>query len=138
MEDVYKTTDITNRHNEKGEEILNPTPMQPPVGYRAQPSLIETIREQIRQHHLLLADTEIDTEEEADDFDVPDDDFPPDPETKWENDNIPSLRETRQRLALLEEEERNYITQSSSKNAQEKAPTPKLDPVTLRQPTLDD
>lgn len=130
MEDVFKTTDITNRHNENGEEILNPTPMQPPVGYKPQPSLIETIREQVRQHHLLLADQEIDTEEEADDFDIDDD--PADPHSKWENDNIPSLREARQRLALLEEEERNYITQSSSKNAQQNneqknTPEPLLD-----------
>lgn len=119
MEDVYKTTDITNRHNENGEEILNPTPMQPPVGYKPQPSLIETIREQVRQHHLLLADQEIDTEEEADDFDIEDD--APDPHSKWENDNIPSLREARQRLSLLEEEERNYITQASHKQSQNEA-----------------
>lgn len=113
MEDVYKTTDINTRHNDAGEEILNPTPMQPPVGYKAQPSLIETIRQQVRAHHLLLADEEIDTEEEADDFDIADD--PPDIESKWENDNVPTLREARQRLALLEAHEKEYVTQADAK-----------------------
>lgn len=48
LEDVYKTTDKTNRHNEEGHEILNPTPMQPPLGYKPQLSLAEQIRLQVR------------------------------------------------------------------------------------------
>lgn len=126
MEEVYRTTNRDNRHNAKGEEILNDTPMQPPVGYKPQPSLIETIREQVRAHYLLLADEEIDTEEEADDFDIPDD--PIDPHSPWENDNIPSLKEARQRLSELEEEEKTYVTQATAKKAQTVI-TPADDPL---------
>jgi len=102
--DVYRTTDKHNRHNEDGQEILNPTPMQPPVGYKAQPSLIETVRQQVRQlKH--LEDNEPETEEEADDFEIEDD---PAIHSRWENDMIPSIKETRKRLRQLEAEEKLY------------------------------
>lgn len=102
MEDNYKTTDKYNRYGEKGRvEELNPTPMQPPLGYVAQPSLAQQIREQI-QAMRRLEDNEPESEEEADDFDIPDD--PPDPESRWENDNIPSLAATRKYLIALEKE----------------------------------
>lgn len=127
MEDVYRTTDITNRFNEKGEEILNPTPMQPPVGYVPRDSIVETVRQQVLAHYRLLADAEIDTEEEADDFDIPDDDGTPVMESKWENDNIPSLREARQRLSQLSDLEKAYVTQSDAKKAQT-ANAPGADP----------
>lgn len=100
MEDNFKTTDKYNRYGEKGRvEELNPTPMQPPLGYISQPSLAQQIREQIRalKH---LEDDEPETEEEADDFDISDD--PPDPQSRWENDNIPSLAATRRKLIDLE------------------------------------
>lgn len=108
MDDVYKTTDRANRFNENGEEVLNPTPLQPPVGYRAQPSLIETIRAQVRAHHYATLDMEPETEEEADDFDIPDD--PADPQSRWENDMIPSIKETRARIKELEAQERLYAS----------------------------
>lgn len=102
MEDVYKTTDKWNRFNESGHEELNPTPMQPPLGYVRQPSLSEQIRQQI-QTLRRLEDHEPESEEEADDFDIPDD--PPDIHSRWENDNIPSLKETRARMRELEKAE---------------------------------
>jgi len=105
-EDVYKTTDINNRHDEFGREVLNPTPVQPPVGYKKQPSILDTIREQIRAHHLSNIDMEPETEEEADDFDIDED--PPDYQSRWENDTIPSIKETRARLRELERQERLY------------------------------
>lgn len=120
MEDVYRTTDRENRHDINGQEHLNPTPMQPPVGYKAQPSLIETIREQVRAYHLLQNSEEVDTEEEADDFDIPDD--PIDPESKWENDHIPTLKEARERLSQLEELEKSYLSQSDRKDITANAP----------------
>lgn len=124
MDNVYKTTDIQNRHNDKGEEILNPTPMQPPVGYKKQPSLLDTIREQVRAYHQSNIDMEPETEEEADDFDIPDD--PIDPHSRWENDNIPSIKETRARIKALEEQERRYRTQSDAvqENAQARESAP--------------
>lgn len=104
------TTDHTNRHNEFGHEVLNPTPMQPPVGYKPIPSLLDTIREQIRAHHLSTIDMDPETEEEADDFDIPDD--PVDPQSRWENDTIPSLKEMKARRERLEEELRNLEAQN--------------------------
>jgi len=104
MEDVYKTTDKANRFNADGHEILNPTPMQPPLGYKKTPSLAEQIRQQVRQLKN-LEDMEPETEEEADDFDITDD---PQPHSRWENDMIPSIKETRARIRELEKQERRY------------------------------
>lgn len=103
-DDVYRTTDKRNRFTENGEEVLNPTPMQPPLGYKKQLSLAEQIRQQVRQlKH--LDDNEPETEEEADDFEIEDDPAPP---SRWENDLIPSIKETRQRARALEEAARLY------------------------------
>ncbi|UDN67565.1 hypothetical protein [robinz microvirus RP_45] len=108
--DVYKTTDKNNRFSDDNKEILNPTPMQPPLGYKAAPSLVEQIRQQVRQFKH-LDDNEPETEEDADDFEIDDD---PQPESRWENDMIPSIKETRARLRALVAEEKLYA----------KAPTP--------------
>lgn len=104
MDDVFKTTDKHNRFNVDGHEILNPTPMQPPLGYKATLSLAEQIRQQVRAFKA-LDDTEPESEEEADDFEVDDD---PQPESRWENDMIPSIKETRARARLLEAQAKLY------------------------------
>lgn len=104
MEDVYKTTDKHNRFTEDGREVLNPTPMQPPLGYKKLPSIAEQIREQIATMRR-LEDNEPETEEEADDFDIEDD---PAPESRWENDLVPSIKETRARIRALELEEKRF------------------------------
>lgn len=102
--DEYKTTDKDNRFDENGREVLNPTPMQPPLGYKKAPSLAEQIRQQVlAMRH--LQDDEPETEEEADDFEIEDD---PVIESRWENDMIPSIKESRKRLRELEEAERLY------------------------------
>lgn len=102
MEDVFKTTDKYNRFDENGMEILNPTPMQPPLGYKPLPSLVEQIRQQVRQlKH--LDDMEPESEEDADDFEIDDD---PIPQSRWENDMIPSIKESRARLRALEAQEK--------------------------------
>lgn len=106
MEDVFKTTDRKNRFDANGGEVLNPTPMQPPLNYKKQPSLLETVREQVRAAAMLQLNMEPETEEEADDFDIPDD--PVDPHSRWENDMIPSIKETRARLRELEAQERLF------------------------------
>lgn len=110
MDDVFKTTDKSNRFSEENHEILNPTPMQPPLGYKSAPSLVEQIRQQVRalKH---LDDLEPETEEEADDFEIDDD---PAPESRWENDMIPSIKETRKRMRELEEEARRFAAPPSA------------------------
>lgn len=102
--DVYRTTDKENRFDPYGREILNPTPMQPPLGYKPVPSLAEQVRQQIRAYKH-LDDNEPETEEEADDFEIEDDPMPP---SRWENDLIPSIKETRARLRALEAQSKLY------------------------------
>lgn len=122
MEDVYKTTDKYNRFDENGHEILNPTPMQPPLGFKPIPSLVEQIRMQVRQlKH--LDDMEPETEEEADDFEIDDD---PTPQSRWENDMIPSIKETRARIRALEEQERRYAAppQAAQPSTPQATPSP--------------
>lgn len=62
------------RQTPNGEEMPDPVPMQPPLGYIKQPSMIEHVRNMIRSEQLrqeaLAAGFE--SFEEADDFDVPD------------------------------------------------------------------
>lgn len=58
-----------------GEEIPDPVPLAPPLGFIEQPSMIDHVRnmirsEQLRQAALASGD---ETFEEADDFDIPDD-----------------------------------------------------------------
>lgn len=130
--DVYKTTDKLNRFDEHGREILNPTPMQPPLGYRAQPSLAEQIRQHIRSMKH-LEDDEPETEEEADDFDIEDD---PIIESRWENDMVPSIKEVRARGKLLEQEARKYAQPPANKQPEPKPAEeePEPEPLQSREP----
>lgn len=61
-----------------GREVLDPTPMAPPIGYRPQATMVDIIHAQIRSAQLAKEAQEagFETFEEADDFDV-DDDFDP-------------------------------------------------------------
>lgn len=64
-----------NKHDENGFEITDPTPMQPPLGYKKSLSLSEQIAQQVRIQSLrMLEDMRVEeTAEEADDFNVGDD-----------------------------------------------------------------
>lgn len=67
-------------------EIPDPTPMAPPIGYKKQPSMQELIRDMIKNERIAseLASAGVETFEEADDFEIPDD--PVDPSTPYEAD----------------------------------------------------
>lgn len=104
MEDQYKTTDKFNRFAEGNKEVLNPTPHQPALNYKARPSLADQVRQQIATMRA-MEDNEPETEEDADDFEIDDD---PVMESRWENDMIPSIKESRARMRELEEQERLY------------------------------
>lgn len=56
-------------------ESPDPTPLAPPVGYKAAPSLAEQIREMVRSERLAreVAEAGYETFEESDDFEVDDD-----------------------------------------------------------------
>lgn len=90
------------RHTEEGLEVLDPNPMQPPLGYKRTLSLHEQIAQQVRIAKLqLLDDMNLEeTDEEADDFEVGDDYEPLSP---YENDHIPSVKELKKRAKELNE-----------------------------------
>lgn len=75
---------VTSEIDDDGNELPDPVPMSPPVGYRREPTLGEMIQQFVRSEQLRAqAEAEgFDTFEEADDFDIPDD--PLDPLTPWE------------------------------------------------------
>lgn len=84
-----------------GREIPDPRPMQPPIGYKKQPSMFELIREATaREVALYAANREPESLEESEDFDV-DDDY--DPTSPWENDFDPPWSEVRQAIAEARE-----------------------------------
>lgn len=66
-----------------GRELPNPTPLQPAVGHKKHKTIAETVREAIRQASLEAAQHGYDSEEDANDFDIDEDD---DPHSPWEND----------------------------------------------------
>lgn len=62
-----------------GTPALDPVPLAPPIGYKKQPSMVEIVRDMVRSEKLRVAALESGSEtfEEADDFDIPDDDMMP-------------------------------------------------------------
>lgn len=107
-----------DRHNENGEEILDPVPMQPPVGYKKTLSLAEQIRQQVRLHKMELEDNSIqETEEEADDFEVGED---YEPLSKYENDHIPSVKQLKQKAKEINAARERAIREKAIKEYEEK------------------
>lgn len=84
------------KHTAEGFEITDPTPMQPPLGYKRSLSLSEQIAQQVRIAQLkILEDSAIgETEDEADDFEIGDDFEPLSP---YENDHMPTLANLKKR-----------------------------------------
>lgn len=79
--------------DEFGREVLDNTPMAPPIGYKKQPSMVEIVRDMVRSERLRVEAAEMGREsfEDADDFDIPDD--PVDPSSPFENDFDPPVKE---------------------------------------------
>lgn len=127
--DVFRTTDKHNRHDENGGECLNPIPMQPPLGYKPTLSLAEQIRQQVRA--LSLSNMEPETEEEADDFEIADD---PIIQSRWENDMVPSIKETRSRLRELEAQERAYADAQAAQARAAEEVDPRARPAAVATP----
>lgn len=92
-----KIRKLKERLTENGQEKLDPTPMEPPIGFRRQPTIAEQIREMVRSERLAadLRAKGVETFEEADDFEIADDE--PDPQSRWENEYEPSVSELRKR-----------------------------------------
>lgn len=120
-----------------GREIPDSTPMEPPIGYVKQPSMIEIVRAQVMAHHRALqelaAAQEKESFEEADDFDVGDDFDPHSPYEgdfdKLDEETIQALSGRRVGTALSDEQiaERMGWTarpQPRSRQAPSKQPQP--------------
>lgn len=91
--------------NKFGQEVPDPVPVAPPVGYQRQPTMVELIRDMIkRQASELAAEKGHETFEEAEDFDVED----VDPSSPYEEFFEPTPLEelNRRRAAAIMEEEK--------------------------------
>lgn len=132
------------RHNENGEEILDPTPMQPPLGYKKTLSLHEQIAQQVRLAKMQILDdvTLEETDEEADDFDVGDDFEPLSPH---ENDHIPSVKKLKEQARAINAKIKKAQNDKaiadykkanpSGTPASPLVPTPKADPPPESEPS---
>lgn len=108
---VYYTDPETGEEtllvNEYGQEVPDPVPMEPPIGYKDTPDMWETVQRMVRSELLAreLSKDEYGDFEEEDDFEVGDD---YDPTTPYENDADVSIGELmkagREELARQEKE----------------------------------
>lgn len=91
------TGEVISSLSPTGGEILDPTPIAPPVGFSQQPSMAEYIRDLIRSEKLAqeAAEAGMETFEESEDFDI-DDDF--DPTTPYEAEFDPEFQDAKQQL----------------------------------------
>lgn len=72
-------------HDQFGREIVNPLSLAPPVGYTPEPTVMELIERQLALRLQQLAGTdEVDSLEEADDFDL---------EEEWDPTSLYEIRE---------------------------------------------
>lgn len=80
---------LGRRLNGLGQELPDPRPMRPPIGFQAQPPLHELIRQMVRSEVLAreAQENDLGTFDEEDDFDVEDDDY--DPSSPWEENFEP-------------------------------------------------
>lgn len=71
------------KYDEQGREMMDPTPIAPPIGYKKSKSITEQIREMIRSEKLAQEANNLEMESfaEADDFDMAED---PDPKSPYE------------------------------------------------------
>lgn len=87
MSDNFSRDEVMEMHPKskpltpEGAEVPDPTPMQPPIGYKRQPSLADQIRQMVISERLAqeAAEAGAETFDEADDFDVGDDYDPTSP-----------------------------------------------------------
>lgn len=106
VHDTTKTSGLSEakrspeKHDADGGEVIDPTPMQPPLGYKRSLSLSEQIAQQVRIAHLKILEDEAihETEDEADDFEVGDD-F--EPLSQYENDHMPTLASLKKKAAEI-------------------------------------
>lgn len=101
LEDYISVGKRYDRLSQKGREVVDSTPMAPPVGYKKSPSIQEQLRAMVVRElaaREALKEQGFETFEEADDFEIADD--PVDPGTPYEMDFDPvGISELRRRAA---------------------------------------
>lgn len=136
--DEYRALDKNNRVTPEGEvvpvrdsegrELPDPVPLAPPVGWHANPSMFETMRQMIRSEAVrAYAEAQGDESfEEAQDFDVEDEEFPQSPH-EGDFDPLEDLQARRQanfRSRFIEEEENASYQEWRSKVLEERTDSP--------------
>lgn len=105
--------------DEHGHEIVSNVPMAPPVGYKKEPSVSDRIREMVKSE-MLRREVEaagLETLEEADDFEIPDD--PVDPSTPFEAHFDPTPEVERLTEEEWEAREKKRYTEDEYKKLRE-------------------
>lgn len=114
---------VTPYLDKNGHEVLDPTPMAPPVGYVSRPSLVEQLRDMIQGERMRRTAElrEMDTFEEADDFEVEDEVMPLD--TGYQNEMDPPIRElVSEGSKSLSAKERKAAEKAAKKQESERGP----------------
>lgn len=93
-----------DKYNDKGQEIMDPTPMSIPVNFKRPEPLGDMIRRLVRKQISEAAVAKgMESFDDADDFNIPDD--PVDPlspyEDEFEGDNKPAINEPKVNLIKL-------------------------------------
>lgn len=103
--------------NDEDKLIPDGIPMEPPLGYKPSQSMVEIIRDMVRSEQLArdLDAAGVETFEEADDFEVGDED--PQMRSPWENDFDPPIKE------LVEEGGKEVARKKAAKKAEKPAET---------------
>lgn len=90
-EAAYLEKLVRLRKNGFGDEVPDPTVMEPPIGWVEAPTMVELMRKMIRDHDIEkgLMNDEYESFDEADDFDVGDENAE-ELRSGWENDFEPA------------------------------------------------
>lgn len=113
------------RFNARGEELLDPTPMQPPLGYKKQPSLADQIRQAVMASKYDEYMSLEETEEEADDFEVED----MEPFSPHENEHMPTLAALKAEAQRINEEMKAAAIREAKTTQKNEAPPPAAPPT---------
>lgn len=104
------------RHNEEGEELLDTTKRQPPLGHKKTVPLHLQIRQAVRLQKILDDEAVGETMEEAEDFEVGDDFEPLSP---YEQDHIPDLKTLKAHAQAINDEIKKAQRAAAAKDYEE-------------------
>lgn len=120
-----------NKYNDKGEELMDPTPVALPMTFRRPESIGDMMKRLIKNHLSRAAEAESkESFDEADDFDIEGEEK--DPITPYEDDleglNAPAINEPKERheafkkkLKQIDEGQKKYIEALENREAEKQA-----------------